>query len=110
MSFGQTIQIQNESFELLELGKYIAANSTNDEPQYFEIQSTVNPDKESSFVLKRTSHKNNPNVGSPDLKASVHMVIRFQRGFSRSEIDTLLVDLMSFASGPNITKVLRGER
>lgn len=105
--------ITTGTYERLALGKWIDSSSTVDQPITLSVNSTVNPDGISDFVIRYDRAVNN-NIDSygKDFTMSIYLVARYHtRTFTQAMLASGFVpirDLM--ASAPTVTKIMRGER
>jgi len=111
MAFPASLTIGTETFERLSDGLWILSTSTADQPVYFKIENTINPDSSSSYLVKTTTNQNSTVAGQPDSILSNHMVIKAPlKVFTEAEILAHHNRINTFMSAANLTKLLRGER
>jgi len=86
--------------------------STADEPEDFYVERTLDPNGESSHLLKLVTLKNNPDLTLPDGRLQTHVVIRYtSRQFSGAEIRSQLAVLIGILADDNlIDSVIQGQR
>lgn len=111
MAFGNSITIGSKVFALLEPGNYINEASNADTPSLLQIQSTVKPGGESSYVARRRINKNNAITTLPDQQLQVYMVVRGNmQVFTQAEVEGAFQDLKDWLTPAVFTRLLRGEK
>lgn len=106
------------SWDRLKDGQYLLTSSTLDEPIFLQLDNTLNPAGQSSFVAKYLRSKNAPGTvpygdkPQPDDILQVHTVIRWtHRSFTSTDVDTAVKALCGFLLNDTLrAKFISGQR
>lgn len=110
MALPDTLTLLTRNYARLTDGRWIYESSTADEPEYIQIDSTVDQ-KSTSLVVKNLVYKNNALTGIDDL-IQAHTVIRFPSGRATEAEVKQRLDILDalFDTTGYLTRILRGER
>lgn len=110
MALPDSLTLGTQVYERTDGSTWINSGTTIDEPELFQVQSTINSSAKSSYVIKLTRSKNV--LGQPDDILQVHTVVLLpHRSFVQTDVSACVSTLNTFLSdSARLTRLLRGEK